>query len=144
MKQKLFLLIIVIGLANSCEKNPQVFHDYQLEGKWILTSIEDLSKDGFEYSPRDSTEINFQFRDENKIFGSGPCNTFGGDFEVRNDFSIEIENLHWTEMACLPMEIMNFEERYFLGLMNAESYSIVEDKMTISTSSNYLLNFIKD
>lgn len=144
MKYILTIIVITLFSANSCEDSPQVYHDNQLEGEWILTGIQDLSSNNFEIYPENIREMNLQFIDSKEISGAGSCNTFHGYFVIPNQNSINIDNLTWTEIGCMPFEIMNLEEKYFQGLLNASEYSISGNGLTISTSTKYKLYFIKD
>jgi len=72
-------------------------------------------------------EITLRFG-EASIEGSGGCNTYGGSYTASED-SLRLDDVYWTEMACMePKGIMEQEQAYFQALNAAVGYRVVQDQ----------------
>ena len=79
--------------------------------------------------------------DGSEISGSASCNHYFGGYETKGN-QINIVGLGWTEMACMdPEGIMEQEQVIMSMLSNAESFSIMDNKLDIKTTSGESLIF---
>lgn len=85
----------------------------------------------------------FFSKDEKSVSGSGSCNRFNGNYEIKSGNKITFNNIASTRMWCENMEI---ERIFFESLERAGHYSLYHDTLSISNSNQrYLARFtLKD
>jgi heat shock protein HslJ len=77
------------------------------------------------------------------ISGTTGCNHYFGSYQVRGA-ELTIENLAWTEMACMdPVGIMEQEQMLMALLEDSASYTLRADQLSITTSTGVELIFEK-
>ncbi len=85
-----------------------------LDIEWVLTSLTGKA-------PIEDTQITLSFG-EGSLKGSAGCNNYGGSYAVSED-SLRLNDLYWTEMACMePEGILDQEMVYLNALNTAASY----------------------
>ena len=78
---------------------------------------------------------------DGQVGGNASCNSYGGEYRVKGD-TISIGTMFMTEMYCMPEEI-NVQEGAFLELLGlAQSFELLEDRLTIFPASGEALVFI--
>ena len=83
--------------------------------------------------PLPETEITAEFEGD-QIRGSAGCNQYFGSYSARGE-KLTVEQLAWTEMACLdPEGVMEQEQRVMALLSQADSYQISSNRLQITTS----------
>lgn len=73
------------------------------------------------------------FNGEGNVSGRGPCNSWGGSYDLRGD-RIEITNIFSTKMAC-PGPIGEEEARFFAALDAVDRIKVAEGGLTLSEGS---------
>jgi heat shock protein HslJ len=100
---------------------------------WKLVSYSGIT-------PIPGREMTASFKDQ-EISGSASCNHYFGSYRTRGT-ALTIENLAWTEMACLdPEGIMEQEQELMRLLGSAASYDLQGDQLVITASSGEELVF---
>ena len=102
-----------------------------IAGTWVLTA---LTIDGTEVAlPADrSFDLNI---DQGQIGGSGGGNTFGGAIDNADDGTMSIVELSWTEMACEPLSILDFEIEYLTALSAVTKWEADPDGITFGSAT---------
>lgn len=72
-----------------------------------------------------------------KADGSGGCNRFSGNFELRSGNKIQISPLAATRMACPG----NTEAAFFKTMEGTSFYNVKNDKMTLSRDGKVIARF---
>ena len=81
------------------------------------------------------------FFEDGNVTGSTSCNHYFGSYTIQGK-QIQIEDLGWTEMACMnPEGIMDQEFQIMNLLSQADSYSIQGDTLQVNTENGELLIF---
>jgi heat shock protein HslJ len=119
--------LMFLALLSSCTKAGQAqppAQNTELSGtEWVLTSLNGTS-------PIEDKEISLRFGEEN-IDGSGGCNTYGGSYSASGE-NLSLNDVYWTEMACMePEGIMEQEQDYFQVLNAAVSYRLEGDRLVL-------------
>jgi heat shock protein HslJ len=108
--------------------------------KWVLTQIENKTDSTVTSAPAQNVPT-LEFSDDGKISGNGGCNGFGGNYVAGEGSSLKLTEIISTLMACDNTDI---ETPYFNALNEAESYSIVNDVLQITSSNGtVVLTFAK-
>ncbi len=118
-------------------------HVHALESKWVLL--------GFNYkdsgvklrvpSPCNAKEMTVVFSESNRISGNSSCNRFYSSYIRGNNDSIHIAHIGSTKVYCGRDSVMFWEDNYFDGLENAETFLIKDDTLFINSSSDFNLLF---
>ena len=90
----------------------------------------------------EGTEIIATFdSQDSQVTGSAGCNTYTGDYEAKKH-DLSISTLARTEMACVgPEGVMEQEQQYLSALQAAESYTIEDGELRISSLGERVLIF---
>ena len=100
---------------------------------WVLVQEEKSTS-----SLLESTEITLEFYPgEGVVRGSYGYNKYAGSYEVDGD-SLTITDVCFTTMACQTEGGMDKEQQYLFTLMEAESYVIEGDTLTINAGDEVL------
>jgi len=76
-----------------------------------------------------------------EIRGTGGCNSYFGSYSI-NGTSLTINELGWTEMACLdPAGVMEQEQVFMSLLSTADTFSYAGEILQIITDSGEYLIF---
>lgn len=93
---------------------------------WVLVSYD-------KNRPIEGTTLTAEFKD-GQIGGSSGCNSYGGTYEV-NGSEIVVSDVVSTLMACMePEGVMGQEQRFMELLMNAETYTLSDDRLEITAA----------
>jgi heat shock protein HslJ len=85
--------------------------------------------------PIEGSEVTLSFQD-GEVGGRAGCNSFGGQFSVGNDGSLNFQNLYNTEMFCMePEGVMDQELAFLQTLSQASSYSITNDTLELKNAA---------
>jgi heat shock protein HslJ len=67
--------------------------------------------------------------EENRLVGSGGCNSFHGSFELKEGSRITLSKITATRMACPDMEI---EDRFLKVLETVDNYNLTENTLILN------------
>lgn len=99
-----------------------------VEGAWELDAG---SLDGEPIPILDSHPITMTLEGD-QISGKAACNSYGGRFLLDgNEFSIQ-EGLAWTEMACMPQEVMESEQAFLQALTRVDTVEMGDERLTLA------------
>jgi heat shock protein HslJ len=107
-------LILVAAILSGCSAtspSPSTSGGADPEGSWVLVSG---STDAGEIPLVDDHPITLTI-DGSTIGGTAACNGYGGRLEA-TAAGVEIRDLAWTAMACMPDEVMAAESAYTQSL----------------------------
>ncbi|WP_163398189.1 META domain-containing protein [Flavobacterium fluviatile] len=135
---------VSIEIRNNTEKNYQktegcgkYITDYRLHDIWVLEELNERKvfvADFQKELPR--IEIHAE---ENRFIGFGGCNSISGSLFFENDL-LRFNNITSTLMAC---DENNKEDKFVKALQNTTTYSIKNNRLTLSNPSGKLLVFKK-
>lgn len=77
--------------------------------EWRLTS---LGKTGAQSPLIEGSVVNIKFSADGKVNGSGGCNSFGGEYRVRDE-NISFGRLISAKRACAAQAVTEQEQQYF-------------------------------
>lgn len=100
-----------------------------IEGSWTLESG---TWDGQPIPLVESHPITAEFEGD-EIGGTAACNTYGGRWQTNEGF-FQITELAWTEMACMPPDVMESEAAYLTALANVETAEVVDGNLVLTGS----------
>ena len=145
MERKI-LVYVVLLIGVLCWMSPMGWAQERevtelLNKQWNLQSF---GKIGEEASLLPDTEITLQFSEDGEVQGLGGCNSYSGTYEAKNDGSISIHDLAWTERACLsPAGVMEQELLYLNALGNASAFEIESNRLRLFYEDRQsVLNFV--
>jgi len=127
------LLVALASLSQACA--PQEAQPPLQSTSWTLVSL------GPEEEPSpalDTAEVTIEF-DAGEVSGSAGCNLYFGSYADEPDGAFSVDNLAWTERACLEPGVMEQEQMYLDTLLAAESYSVVDGTLRIAGEGHVLL-----
>jgi len=78
----------------------------------------------------DGHPITLSFTDDG-AGGTAACNGYGGSYAVTGT-RITFTDLAWTEMGCIPEEIMDSERKYLDALPRVEAFATSDERLTLS------------
>lgn len=78
----------------------------------------------------DGSNLSLAFEGENRVSGSGGCNSFGGIYQIQGD-SLKLSDLVSTLMACADNSVTDQEGQYLSKLQAAERYEVNGEQLTI-------------
>ena len=107
---------------------------------WRLVSY---GETGSETQVAEGTDVTLQFEDDGQAGGSGGCNTFGAQYEIKAGGGISITDVVSTLMACTNENLMDQESQYFDALQSANSYEVLGEDLTIQYDNGKVLNFLR-
>jgi heat shock protein HslJ len=77
-----------------------------------------------------------------RMTGSAGCNNYGGSYTIEDD-ELTVNELVWTEMACMePEGLMDQEQRYLSILSNATRLELEGNQLTLRTPDGRGLVFV--
>lgn len=100
----------------------------QLSGRyWKLVEVEGkpVSKEG----GNNGKEAHIKFLEDNRVSGTGGCNSFFGSFELGEHRRIRFNQIGATQMACVNMEI---DAAIYRVLEKTDNFSLNEDTLTLN------------
>ena len=114
--RRITLLLIALAFAGlSCSNGASA------DGDWVLDVLE---IDGVA-APLPNAPIDLQIT-ASEFNGSAGCNSLGGSASFGSDGSLTIDEAFWTEMACMPTSLMDFESAYTSALLQAETWAVTD------------------
>ena len=136
MKKILFKLIMPLLLIISCSGLKKI--EKQLEGNWILTSVNNQPIELNQNTPT------VQFEAAKKaISGTDGCNQYRSSFEMESKNEIRIAPLSKTKMMCVG--VMDLAKQFSNYMQTAHSIKFNDEgNLVLSTSSNHQMSFKKD
>lgn len=121
----LLLLMSSCGLfkKSSDRQNPQ------LRGtSWVLVSIT-----GFELEKTENP-LTLIFSDSNRVGGNSGCNSFGGEYTIKENVKISFGPMMATKRACMPG--MQTENQYFNVLRSVDNYVVQNNQLILKKGKN--------
>ena len=144
MKGKIFIWIslIIVGFV-SCEKFEDINIDSIVDTKWKLTQIVDNTGEISNF-PSEIDDFEIVFRKSGKIDLTNLCNYSFGNYSLTDNNSITIFDVgQGTEKYCLPDLSMDWETAFINNLVDADTYSIADNELTINCQDyNLVLDFV--
>jgi heat shock protein HslJ len=144
MKERLILIVALLVLAGlalgACAASPTPIEMTPIETtlpgssplnetQWEL--IRYISAQGQLADILAETQVTLEFAD-GKLSGSAGCNSFFGDYQS-NAGSLTIGSIGYTEMFCTrPEGVMEQESAYLSALLDAASYTIDGESLTVT------------
>ncbi|OOV20076.1 META domain-containing protein [Flavobacterium sp. LM4] len=135
---------VSIEIKNNTEANYQKIEgcgkyitDYRLHDIWVLEEL-----NGYKVFVADFQKELHRIEihaEENKFMGFGGCNSITGSLFFENDL-LRFSNITSTLMACSEN---NKEDKFVKALQNSTTYSIKNNRLTLSNPSGKLLVFRK-
>ena len=137
---QLLLLIIVLVVPFGIAATSPGVDDGLAATKWRLTSFGSIETPA---PVIEGTTITLEFNSGGKIGGNGGCNSYGGDYQVRNE-SLCLSRIISTKRACVAQNAMQQEQRYFEALGSVGRFKLSDNQMTIFYDEGRGgLNFVK-
>jgi len=129
------LLAIAISGLTACKAEPAAIDDTA----WVLLRF---GEQGNLQAVLEGTEITATFNSQDsQVKGSGGCNTYFGEYQAEKN-ELSISDLAWTEIGCLdPEGVLEQEQQYLSALQTAESYTIEDGELRISSLGERVLIF---
>ena len=124
-------IIFFALLVSACTgSNPSSTVDLE-DHTWVLTDLNGID-------PLDGHRPTLEFK-ANQVTGNTGCNHYGGSYHIEGD-TIRIEDLFYTEMACLdPAGIMEQETAFLSLLQSVGAYTINGNNLTLQTGAGKTL-----
>jgi heat shock protein HslJ len=127
-------ILLALPLLAACDYDSESPDQSEMleNTEWVLVSIndDDVLTD---------TEITLAFM-EDRIGGSAGCNTYMGGVEV-DGLALSFSPIASTMMACVEESVMNQETAFLAVLQVAESFSIENDQLIITSAEGGALVF---
>jgi heat shock protein HslJ len=107
--------------------------------EWKLVSF---GKAGAESPVLEKTAVTIKFGADGKAGGSSGCNSYGGEYQVRDD-TLSLDRIISTKRACLAQDIMEQEQGYLMALGSAGKFKLADKQLTVFYDEGRgALNFI--
>jgi len=131
--------LIILGLV-SCEKSEdKISIDSIVDTKWKLAQIIDEASVTSDF-PNGIDDFEIVFRKNGKIDLINLCNYSFATYNIKDNDVIKIENIgEGTYKHCLPEIAMDWENHFINKLNYADSYSIINEKLTINCQGSKLI-----
>ncbi len=108
--------------------------------QWALRSF---GAAGGESPVVEGTAITLKFDADGRAGGSGGCNFYASDYEVRDD-RLTFRQIISTKKACVEQGVLQQEQRYFRALESAGRFELTDGQLTIFYDDGWgELNFVK-
>ena len=130
MKRHVLILVVLGMLLSACLAQENA----SLAGGWELTAYGPV---GTTSPALTENEPGLTFNEDGTLNGSSGCNGFSGEYTIDGD-QIQFGPITSTLMLC-DSPIMGQEEAFFQVLMDAATYQIEGDPLTISNNSRVLV-----
>lgn len=153
MKETAFILITLLAII-SCEResldnsiencfeiNKSDTIKHTLESNWIFLGYIDKETDSKVCKPETLGEMTISIDNFNYFNGTSSCNYFEGYYVSSENNSLLFNSLVSTEKFCLNDTVMQWEDLYYSNLDKVNSYSIINDILTLSTDTKNDLVF---
>ncbi len=105
-------------------------------GRWIFQYFETASTGERDLPPSEMGEVTIEFSRESSFGGTGPCNSYGGDFHIHGTNGVTISSLRSTLRACALNILNEWEARYFNALQDVRTYSFDETELKLYFDEN--------
>lgn len=69
--------------------------------------------------------------DGGRLGGTAACNAYGGSLDLRGD-SFSATELSWTEMACIPIEVMHSEQAFLGALQDVDTVEVIDGRLVLT------------
>ncbi len=135
MERLLFLTVLLLLALSGClniigEKTQDVseveVENVLLDTLWELQSFGPI---GAEESVLPDTKVMIQFGKDNKITGSGGCNSYFTSYEIGSDNTVSFGLIGSTMMFCEG--IMEQEDQYFKALESASTFIVDQNSLQL-------------
>lgn len=110
--------------AEPVKETPVVLADLTTTKEWRLSQFADQAVAA-------GAGVTLIFGEEGKLSGSGGVNRYGGQFELKADGQITIQNIFSTKMASLDADVMKLENQFFQQLAKAKRAVLSDAKLVI-------------
>lgn len=127
MKNSLLIAMLLGLLLVACAAQPQP----NLEGNWVLTSLDGAQMDG-------NPDITLQFGEDGRAGGSGGCNHYGADYNLSGS-RISFGQPMSTLMYCEPEAVMQNEATFLQALVAASELQLSGNTLTLSGGGHTLV-----
>lgn len=137
------LLVMVVSVQISAQTDRDLSTGRQVlaNSEWRLVS---MGRVGAESNVVSGSTVTLKFSSEDRISGSGGCNSYGGRFLVAGD-RLTLSQIFSTKRACLDSNGNRQESQYFLALESAYRFRINSNRLTIYYDGGRgVLNFVSD
>ena len=99
-----------------------------LAGEWILVAV--TVDDAPVTVPAHDIDMRIEL---GEIGGDSGCNSFGGRIDAADDGALTLDELAWTEMACIdPAGVMEFESTYLQLLATVNRWEVTPDNLVLT------------
>lgn len=133
----LLVVLLVAGLSFQSCNQAKPLTQSELEGYWVLKTINDKEANALFLGAQPTLQFNFA---DSTISGTGGCNQYSGAFTYK-DGVFSAPNLAVTQMLCTED---NDEGQFLLELTNANNkLSIVNGLLTVAHDGKVVLQFEK-
>lgn len=105
-------------------------------GRWIFRYIEIVNTGERELPPSEMGEVTIEFSRELNFGGTGPCNSYEGEFRLHATNAMTILSLRSTLRACALNILNEWEGRYFNALQDVRTYSFNETELKLYFDEN--------
>lgn len=129
--KRLSLLVICVSAISACLGSD--FGD-SIQGAWEL---EEGTHQGESIPVLETHPITMNL-EADQIGGTAACNAYGGRFRISGSKFSLTEGLSWTEMGCMPSEVMNSEQAFLAALTAVDTVAYDGDSLTMSGNGTEL------
>jgi heat shock protein HslJ len=128
-------MITALATLSSCHSSKQsTTGNASIVGKyWKLVEVNGKPIAPAEQSKREPHMI--LNAAENKVSGSGGCNSFFGNYELQSEYGISFSKIGSTKMAC-PGSVMQSEQQLFQAFQMANKFTLQNDILILFNSGN--------
>lgn len=135
---QIFILLSILVLAGcsliKSDSSENAVEDPLAGTAWVLVKLNGEL-------PVEGTVLTLSFTDGN-LGGSAGCNSFGGAYKVSGD-QLKTGEIASTLMACIDSGVMNQESLYLSLLGAAQTFTLSDSELRISSSDGGELVFIR-
>lgn len=105
-------------------------------GRWFFRYFETVSTGVRDLPPSEMGEVTIEFSRGAGFGGLGPCNSYGGEFQLHGTNGITISSLRSTTRACALQILNEWEGRYFHALQDVRTYHFNETELKLYFDEN--------